>query len=38
MLALHQMTGDKEYIDKAQAAANAIFAQQFEDGSINWQE
>jgi hypothetical protein len=37
LLALHQVTGDKEYLDKAQAAANAICAQQFEDGSIsNW--
>jgi hypothetical protein len=37
LLALHQVTGDKEYLDKAKATANAICAQQFENGSIsNW--
>lgn len=37
LLGLHQVTGDKIYLDKAKAAANAICAQQFDDGSIsNW--
>ena len=37
LLALHRATGDKVYLDKAVAAANASCAQQFEDGSIsNW--
>lgn len=37
LLALHQATGDSVYLDKAAAAANAICAQQFADGSIsNW--
>jgi hypothetical protein len=37
LIALHRATGDASYLDKARAAANAISAQQFEDGSIsNW--
>lgn len=37
LLALHRTTGEKIYLDKAAAAANAICAQQFDDGSIsNW--
>jgi hypothetical protein len=37
LLALHRATGDQVYLDKAAAAANAICAQQFDDGSIsNW--
>ncbi len=37
LLALHRVTGDRLYLEKAEAAANAICAQQFEDGSIsNW--
>ena len=37
LIALHRETGDQQYLDKAIAAANAICAQQFEDGSIsNW--
>jgi hypothetical protein len=37
LLALHRATGERIYLEKAEAAANAICAQQFEDGSIsNW--
>jgi hypothetical protein len=37
LLALHRATGDRAFLDKAEAAANAICAQQFADGSIsNW--
>jgi uncharacterized protein YyaL (SSP411 family) len=37
LIALHRATGEAEYLAKAQATANAICAQQFEDGSIsNW--
>ena len=37
LIALHRATGDDSYLDKARAAANAISAQQFDDGSIsNW--
>jgi len=37
LIALHRATGEEEYLNKARAAANAICAQQFEDGSIsNW--
>lgn len=37
LLALHRATGENIYLDKAAAAANAICAQQFDDGSIsNW--
>jgi hypothetical protein len=37
LLELHKATGEGVYLDKARAAANAICAQQFEDGAIsNW--
>lgn len=37
LIALHRATGEREYLDKAQATADAICAQQFEDGAIsNW--
>lgn len=37
LLELHRATGDDTYLNKARAAANAISAQQFDDGSIsNW--
>jgi hypothetical protein len=37
LIGLHRATGEKIYLDKAMAAANAICAQQFEEGAIsNW--
>jgi uncharacterized protein YyaL (SSP411 family) len=37
LLELHRATGEREYLEKAMAAGNAICAQQFADGSIsNW--
>jgi hypothetical protein len=37
LIGLHRATGEKVYLEKAMAAANAICAQQFADGSIsNW--
>jgi hypothetical protein len=37
LIELHKVTNEAVYLDKAKAAANAICAQQFDDGSIsNW--
>jgi hypothetical protein len=37
LIELHKATGEKVYLEKAMATANAICAQQFDDGSIsNW--
>lgn len=35
LIALHQTTGEKEYLEKAQAAANAICASQFLNGEFS---
>jgi hypothetical protein len=35
LIELHKATGDKVYLDKAKAAANAICAEQFDDGQFS---
>jgi hypothetical protein len=35
LIELHRATGEREYLDKAQAAANAICAQQFSNGAFS---
>ncbi len=37
LIELHKATGEKVYLDKARAAANAICAVQFEDGAFSTQ-
>lgn len=35
LIALHQASGEREYLDKARAAANAICYEQFPDGQFS---